>query len=71
MHSGKQMNDSTTTKHTPGRRPGASEKIACLVYRLPVERKRKIHAKLAASGRTIQDFLHRGVELALAQMEKN
>ena len=66
------MNESTTSKHTPRRHPGASEK-ATLVYRLPIERKRKIHAKLAGSGLTIQDFLHRGIELALAQlqMEKN
>jgi hypothetical protein len=64
------MHESTTSKHTPERRPPASEK-ATLVYRLPLERKRKIHARLAASGKTIQDFLHRGVELALAQLEKN
>jgi hypothetical protein len=64
------MDNHTTSKDTPGRRPAASEK-ATLVYRLPLDRKRKIHARLAASGKTIQDFLHHGVQLALAQLEKN
>jgi len=67
------MHDSTTSKHTPGGRPAASEKASSLVYRLPLERKRKIHARLTAKGQTIQRFLDRGVELAWTELqtEKN
>ena len=66
------MNDSTTKHNTPGRRPAASEN-ATMVYRLPRDKKQKIHAKLAGFGLTIQGFMSRAIELALAELrtEKN